>query len=426
MTRESTNFDLCAFATSMGYVDLCVGKFTLTQERERISHVIPLYTSAVFLISESQCDFLASQDNWTTYWFWWFHVFRWEAWLFFGAVVVLFVSLMKIVDSWPEIRASLACSYFNWRCWTWTSENRAEARKIFCDFCLAVFEAFVYKQKTQQSPRNPPRQHSQHARSYYMLKLGLNFFILLTTTLYASNITAKLIAAKEAKVKYESLAAMDYAAEEAAKKKEEPVTRKKEEPVTLCVHQIMLEYLEPYRIPWLKIMNYINYENFDDLLSNKTCQAALLEEEVWRSMRNRPELCDFIDEAKPIFYMPTGAMVSGRAHRALEGFRFAPSEASSLLNSSETPQDLCPRGSAFSVCKGEEGMPWWTFVSLFVMAITCAVLGIVHQACQSWAEGPSARPSPVSSPPYSPRWGGSPSRSSIQVPMGWWCHCPDR
>ena len=68
----STNFDLCAFATGMGYVDLCSGAFFLTHRRQAMTFMIELYTSPVFMVSKSKCDFFASDDGTSKkFWVWW-------------------------------------------------------------------------------------------------------------------------------------------------------------------------------------------------------------------------------------------------------------------------------------------------------------------------------------------------------------------
>jgi len=97
--RLPTNFDLCAFATGMGYVDLCSGAFALTHRRQAMTFMIELYTSPVFMVSKSKCNFFASEDwrSWK-FWFWWVDVFSLGAWGFFVGVVFFFIVAMKGLD----------------------------------------------------------------------------------------------------------------------------------------------------------------------------------------------------------------------------------------------------------------------------------------------------------------------------------------
>ena len=356
--RTSTNYDLCAFAAGMGYVDLCVGTMGLTHERQEIAFQIELYTSPVFMISESTCGFLATSD-WKTlnFWIWWWNVFSPGAWGFFVAVVLVLTLTMYGLDkSRADIDAEMR-----------TLQKR---RNRLADLTLGVFEAFVNKSKSTYS------RNARHNNGcpFHMLRLGLNFFLLLTTTIYGSSITAKLISAKEAKGKVSSLgAAKDY-----------------DYPVNLCLHEVfresmkLAEGVEDDNSSSIAPIYFTKWEHVLLGLKNGTCNATLLEEDVWRTWRHKGYLCSYHREATPEFYIPVGAFVSRRAYRSLETFRFDPSESGAFLDQSRVPPDLCSTGAAGSadaLCGDQGGVPWFTFASLGAVAVLCCLGGILGHKC---------------------------------------------
>eukprot|EP00435_Cladocopium_sp_Y103_P057894 s569_g20.t1 len=390
--RPSNNFDLCAFATGMGYVDLCTGAFSLTDRRQAMTFVIELYTSPVFMVSKSKCDFLGS-DDWGSerFWAWWFMVFSPKAWLFFAGVVFFFIVAMKGLDhcfdkeSGPAGAASSAEPGGDSDGGSSTDSGRGPSaakpqtsamdKPRKCVWCLThrladalfgVFEAFVFKSKTshRRLSKKPGRSRPSH-----MLRLGLGFFILLSTTLYGSNITSKLILAKEVKGEIPSLqAARDIA--------NNPFIQK---PITLCTNSALKEALESDENDDF-LLGLDTWEEVLTGLTSGTCNAALLAQEAWDTFRNRAELCGFYKEPTPEFYLPQGAVVSKRAYRTLETFRFAPAEPA--VYKSIVPADSCHGASAEELCDNKGGLPWYTFFSLFLVAATCglcSLLGIVHK-----------------------------------------------
>eukprot|EP00435_Cladocopium_sp_Y103_P059748 s569_g21.t1 len=367
--RPSTNFDLCAFATGMGYVDLCSGAFALTHRRQAMTFMIELYTSPVFMVSESKCDFFAS-NNGKKFWAWWVFVFSPGAWGFFVGVVFFFIVAMKgldkCLDKEPEEPEELEEPD--------QSQQSATDKIRKCFYCLThgiadalfgVFEAFAFKSKTshRRDSNKPSRSRPSH-----MLRLGLGFFILLSTTVYGAGITANMVKTKEMKGEVPSL-------EEAKRRPNQ---------VTVCTHSVFEESLKPHWNDKILPKYLDTWEEVWEKLNDKNCTAALLEEEAWNAFRSRGKLCDFYKEPTAEFYVPTGVVVSKRAYRTLETFRYAPSETVFFFNKSRVPGHVCPANSADALCANikEEGVPWYTLFSLFLVAAACglcSLCGIAHQ-----------------------------------------------
>ena len=380
LARPITSFDLCAFATGLGYLDLCTGSFALTHERQSMTYMIELFTAPVLLVSKSKCDFFASNDKQSLkFWFWWIDIFSPEAWAFFVAVVFLCIVVMYCLDTWFDRDSSFTVV------WNWvnvlkiirqdgckglpkllaalTAAVFAFGDYIFVEFALGTFEAFVFKSKTTPSRRRGPKQ----SRPSYMLRLGLNFFILLTTTIYGSSITAALILAKEKKGEVTNL--------EAAK-----AANASQNPVLLCAHETLRESMKLYDPEGKINTTYVtDSEHVLNGLNNGTCNASLMEEEVWTAFLSRGELCNYYVEPTPAFYIPVGSVVSKRAYQTLETFRFDPREAVSFQNKSKVPKDSCATGSAAAFCDNKDGVPWFSFVALSLVVVFCGVLGFFLQ-----------------------------------------------
>ena len=399
--RPTTNFDLCAFAAGMGYADLCTGAFALTHRRQAMTYVIELYTAPLFMVSKSKCDFFAS-DSGKKYWGWWISIFSPEAWGFFVGVVFFFIVAMKGLDHWldwldtpsrparagaaapasvaaaAEAGAAHASAGHPEGCLDKLpgpppkkdEEARCmkKFRECFCcfthglgDALLGVCEAFVNKSKT--SHRRDSNKPSR-ARPSHMLRLGLGFFILLSTAVYGGGVTAEMVSAKEIKGEVPSL-------EEASQRK-----------IPLCTHVVYEEPLRPFQVANLTTFS----KRWEDVLKNlngKKCSAALLDDEAWNTFRSRKQLCGYHKEPTAELYVPTGAVVSKRAYRTLETFRFAASKTAFFFDKSPVLPNACPSNSPDTVCAKikDEGVPWYTLFSLFVVAAGCGVcslIGVAH------------------------------------------------
>mmetsp|Transcript_36498 Transcript_36498/g.78754 ORF Transcript_36498/g.78754 Transcript_36498/m.78754 type:complete len:466 (+) Transcript_36498:794-2191(+) len=380
----------------MGYVDLCSGAFSLTHRRQAMTYMIELYTAPVFMVSKSKCDFFAS-DSGKKYWGWWISIFSPEAWGFFVGVVFFFIVAMKGLDHWldwldtpsrparagaaapasvaaaAEAGAAHASAGHPEGCLDKLpgpppkkdEEARCmqKFRECFCcfthglgDALLGVCEAFVNKSKT--SHRRDSNKPSR-ARPSHMLRLGLGFFILLSTAVYGGGVTAEMVSAKEIKGEVPSL-------EEASQRK-----------IPLCTHVVYEEPLRPFQVANLTTFS----KRWEDVLKNlngKKCSAALLDDEAWNTFRSRGELCGFYKEPTIEFYIPTGVVVSKRAYRTLESFRLAPNETP-VYWSKPIPHDC--RSNSTTCDNTKSGVPWYTLPSLSVVAGVCglcSLLGIAH------------------------------------------------
>ena len=157
-----------------------------------------------------------------------------------------------------------------------------------------------------------------------MLRLGLGFFVLLSTAVYGAGITANMIQAKEVEGEVPSL--------------EEAKSRSNR--VSVCTHSVFEESLEPH---WNDKILAVYLDTWEEVLKNlndKKCSAALLEEEAWNTFRSRGELCGFYKEPTAEFYMPTGVVVSKRAYRTLEPSDMPPLKLHSSLTSHGCPDML--------------------------------------------------------------------------------------
>ena len=350
--RTSSNFDLCAFATAMGYVDLCTGKFVLTHERQEMTFVIELAAAPVFIVSKSRCGAFCASNDLHSYqgWVWWTLVFRPLAWALFAGVVLSFIVAMRILHKLEMKNESQQSATEH----VYTGYQRVVNELLDC--ILGTFEAFVFKEKVTHS--RVLTETRPISRPSYMLRLGLAFFLLLFTTIYGSALVAQMISPKVTG-EIESL--------EAAKNYPEHVD--------LCVHEVYKESVKLYAHDNISPIYKTDWEHVVGNLTNGTCDAALLEEEIWNAFRGRRKLCDYYQGPVHEFYMPTGAVVSRRAYRTLETFRFSSSKASAIQAILDNPpdQDRCP-----IVSRSESGLPVEVLAAPCVVALFFCLGSFLH------------------------------------------------
>eukprot|EP00438_Fugacium_kawagutii_P002983 Skav211144 [mRNA] locus=scaffold4091:295420:297840:+ [translate_table: standard] len=358
---NATNFDLCAFATGLGLVDLCSGTVALTHERQEMTYLIELYTTSAFFVSESTC--VVDQP------FWWIHVFSREAWIFFAGVVFIFTVLMYAFDEFfvSECNSQMPTGWTCRDCW----KKCVFAAGLLFTCVLGIVVACI-----EQRPKviNHAREgtnagEERKSRGSWCVSAGLKLFIFVTATLYASSLTSELIAGKQ-NGKYPSL-------EDAAKNTTG---------VTVCFHQVYQTLMK--RDGESSHINHLPFKNWEKLREGleeqSKCHAAIMEEDAWNTFRSRGKLCGFYKPPTPTFYMPTGAPVSRRAYRTLETFRF--NKTSKVANfergrneklKEEKWKDKCPKTDC-------EKAPWQAFGTIAGAACMFCVCGScvkVYQKC---------------------------------------------
>jgi len=99
-TNSSSAFTECVYATGLGYVDLCIGSFAVTAEREALSSFLTLWIEDTFLvISAEQTPVAFSAATAVKI----FEPFSWQLWLWiFSAVLALSAVLAFQERGWPN------------------------------------------------------------------------------------------------------------------------------------------------------------------------------------------------------------------------------------------------------------------------------------------------------------------------------------
>eukprot|EP00438_Fugacium_kawagutii_P002984 Skav211145 [mRNA] locus=scaffold4091:313458:315110:+ [translate_table: standard] len=391
---NATNFDLCAFATGLGWADLCSGTVALTHERQEMTYLIELYTTSAFFVSESTC--IVDQA------FWWIHVFSREAWLFFAGVVFIFTVLMYAFDEF-FVRDCNEQMPQGWTCRDcWKKCVFAAGLLFTCVLGIVVACIEQRPKEIKHAGEETNAGEERKSRGSWCVSAGLKLFIFVTATLYASSLTSELIAGKQ-NGKYPSL-------EDAAKNTTG---------VTVCFHQVYQTLMKrDGESSHIKPLPFKNWEKLREGLEEQSkCHAAIVEEDAWNTFRSRGELCSFYKPPTPTFYMPTGAPVSRRAYRTLETFRF--NKTSKVANfergrneklKEKKFQDKCPKTSC-------EKAPWYAFGSIAgaaCMFCFCGSLVKVYQKCypEAGAAGgtaPAAGPEPDIHNPAGAAGGATPA-----------------
>eukprot|EP00438_Fugacium_kawagutii_P033881 Skav219423 [mRNA] locus=scaffold571:278934:280988:- [translate_table: standard] len=402
-------FDRCAFATGIGVVDLCSAAFALTPLRQKTTYVIELYTAPLFLVSQlkpvqpNACNFNFDEENPRSFFLWWFDVFSLFAWAALIGMMVLMMAATYVVDEWDQKNSPFSdawkhCSDAWQRCRCCrccrcrkaseapTPTSSQETSRCFLtavqsavvSICKAIWTASSAFLKCmlfvlgafygQSSPKGEARSQSSKA-----LRLGLNFFLVIATTVYAANLTAKLLDSREVEGEITSL-------EDA-----------KTQNATVCVHKVYKAFMVAQEYDTIATWDN-NWEDILSKLENRTCQAALLEEEAWNAFRSRtpPRLCGFYRVPDPLHYMPAGAVVSKRAYKTLESFKFSLYASRALHPQEGVDPPQCPK-FADDTCQEETSVPGLAFLSLAIPPVLCAGCVLIVQISKLCGCAPGSR-----------------------------------
>ncbi|CAE7565248.1 unnamed protein product [Symbiodinium sp. CCMP2456] len=349
--KKWTNYDICAFATALGWVDLCSGQFALNRERQELTFMVELHTTPAFIISQSSCE------HFTEFW-WWIKVFREETWWFILWTFFILIGLITALNG-----KFAACATPG----DLTAEARASLARNLCLVCEGLFEAFVEgsTEWTDQNTQDKDRKlWLSCARKVAVM--GLKVFILVTTTIYAATLTTDLVVERKRQGKFPTLEAVKASTDN----------------VTICLHEVYRTSMLPHERANIHTSYYWNWEELMGDYTNRVCDAAIIDEEAWTSFRARRQLCESYKPDMPTFYMSTGVTVSRRAYRTLEAFRYNTTAATFELDSPDNHAlrneflDACPPNSPAQLCE-TKAVPWEVFQSVALVSMVPVVVGIL-------------------------------------------------
>jgi len=92
-----TSFDACAIASGLGYVDLCIGSFESSSQRQQETTLVNLYPEPIYLMTVENVD--DTEDSFLDNLEAAFRPFPWEFWLIFVAAMIL-LSLLTLMHEY--------------------------------------------------------------------------------------------------------------------------------------------------------------------------------------------------------------------------------------------------------------------------------------------------------------------------------------
>mmetsp|Transcript_80702 Transcript_80702/g.193570 ORF Transcript_80702/g.193570 Transcript_80702/m.193570 type:complete len:612 (+) Transcript_80702:44-1879(+) len=348
--KKWTNYDICAFATALGWVDLCSGQFALNRERQELTFMVELHTTPAFIISQSSCHF-------AEFW-WWIKVFRADTWWFIlGTFFILILSITALNGKFAALATPGDL----------TAEARASLARNLCLVCEGLFEAFV-EGSTEKTDHDSQDEDGKLWLSCArkVAVMGLKVFILVTTTIYCATLTTDLVVERQRQGKFPTLEAVKASTDN----------------VTICLHEVYRTSMLPHERAHINTSYYWSWEELMGNYTNRVCDAAIIDEEAWTSFRAHRRLCDSYKPDMPTFYMSTGVTVSRRAYRTLEAFRYNTTAAAFELDSPDNHAlrdeflDGCPPNSPAQLCETKE-VPWEPFQSVALVGMVPVVVGIL-------------------------------------------------
>lgn len=359
--NDSNLFDVCVYATGMGFVDICIGALTVTPERQTVSPFIPLYSEPAFLITEK-----VSQKTWKTYLYTAFKPFSPELWLALIASFSLTAVLMVWHERYPE--------------------GAFEGRQLSKALVLSSYnslQSFLSGGNTYEVT-NPGSKATT---------LAHGFLVLITITTYTANLASLL-----------SSLPTDMAVSS--------VNQVITEEHKVCVEETLLPYvIDNTKLPEDLLILKGNVEDVFDAVPNE-CTAAIVKYEDFQAARgfsvmtkqrgrrlksggggggspvkkggsdgeedtSGKPICNKVRVGDPLFHLVKGFPVSAKIHRAL--LLAATKELHKgrwqQLESLYEPMDTCKNTN--SIVSNEEGMSLEYMLGPFIIVLFFNLLGLV-------------------------------------------------
>jgi len=161
--NSSSAFDYCVYATSLGYIDFCVGMFSMTDNRIAAGNFFKIYSEPLYLVV-----FQNDGESWNTFWKNVGNVFKpftKGAWLFIVFFVIPFLSLLIGFHEHKTVPKSVNTC-------------------IICDSLYSGYNSFFQAAWPNEAETLSGR----------ITILGMGFFILTIIAAYTANLAAILTA----------------------------------------------------------------------------------------------------------------------------------------------------------------------------------------------------------------------------------------
>lgn len=266
---ETSYFNMCVYATAMGYVDMCIGAFSITSKRMELSRFIPIFNEPLVLaarhthIHPTFWEYMATP----------FKPFHWKLWL----AILGTICTMAIIFSIDDFLNAIRTGNLNHRSWC-----RILGFAFYRSFMSVVSASDIF-------------QHTTMAAR--CASIGFGFFILVLVTSYTAELASGLT------LEQLSLAGLNSLSEVVERK------------VRICLMANHVEGLRFAAPGVLKSSLFIVY-NRSELLSGLDqgqCGVALVQLQDY-DIRTDCELSRIGD---PVFYIDEGVPVSRRARRLM-------------------------------------------------------------------------------------------------------------
>jgi len=328
--QQTSAFTACAYATGMGYVDVCIGAFTAKPSRDLLSLNIDLWSEPVYLISpkaETKNDFF---QNLTRA----FSPFDSSVWLCVAAF--LFVASMLVM-----------------------LQERSVHSEQFKRFSLpqAAIEASYIGAMGFFSGAQGFTPHSLGGR---MTSLAMGFVILLTISAYTANLATVLIVEQKASAAVASI---------------EVILRNK---FKICT-QDNAYLVSNLNFPESQTVLIDGRREVLDAIGHQ-CEAGIMALEDFESGLTDSSLCHLIRVGDPLWYEQQMSPVSDRFKRSAT-FHLRDAKTSGTWQSAlkvHQPIDACAAAAEEAEAEKEtQGLALKDMAGPLILAVAFCLLGIV-------------------------------------------------
>jgi len=264
-TGKATGYSACIVATAMGYVDLCIANFLISNRRQEITHMIPMTEDAVHLVTSSSVDEPGTFDHIASA----FKPFSMSLWI---CVLLAIIALsILIVQQDPDVE-----DFQGLKVW----QIPFAASYIGLESAFGAASTF--------KPKSLPSKITQ---------LGLGFFILLIIASYTATLTATLVVQKSVSTNINSI-----------------------EDAIATGARVCADYNMPDKLgPMFEGVNWVRMDDRAASLAGigTVCDAAAIRLQDLQAQHASGSYCNLMTVGDPLSYTTAGLPASDRVYRQI-------------------------------------------------------------------------------------------------------------
>lgn len=310
---DNSTFNACLYATGMGFVDVCVGAYTVNPERHATSNLVEYYENNVLLVVRRQ---VTTQDKTQTAlqsinkaW----EPFSWGVWLSIAVACITSTFCMTLHD-----RVLSCSSDSEWR----SLKTWADAEHYVSGIAFVVYEAWLAFWSGGRTVHDPQTVGAK------IVSMGLAVFVLMITAAYTANLASFLVVQQYQQSTGGLTSLQDVLDQNGI----------------ICIHNSLVSVVTgKAKVSNANILSIPDRSKVLSSVVEGLCTAAVLRDEDLVAAHFQKTFCEYIS-IQNLFTVPIAVAVSKRAMRPLKYFANQEWQAGGWEDAVAKAEviDLCP------------------------------------------------------------------------------------